>query len=231
MSEQSHLSEEQEAWFATILDLPHGTPAHDTFGRVFAALDPDQFEACFREWVAGVGARLGLDRAGDGAGRVVALDGKTLRRSHDRRRGTAALHLVSAWASEARLVLAQRAAHAKASELGALPAVLQLLALEGCIVTIDAMGTHTSSAQAIVDKEADYVLALGFVTAHPAVTSAILGPRTLDHLHAQLAAADTVLSADVIDAIDAIVAPGVDLAAHEKFDTSPALLDPSLRRR
>jgi aryl-alcohol dehydrogenase-like predicted oxidoreductase len=74
-------------------------------------------------------------------------------------------------------------------------------------------------------------LALGFVTAHPAVTSAIIGPRTLDHLHSQLAAADTVLSADVLDAIDAIVAPGVDLAAGEKFDTPPALLDPALRRR
>jgi aryl-alcohol dehydrogenase-like predicted oxidoreductase len=74
-------------------------------------------------------------------------------------------------------------------------------------------------------------LALGFVTAHPAVTSAIIGPRTLDHLRSQLAAADTVLSADVLDAIDTIVAPGVDLAAHEKFDTPPALLDPSLRRR
>jgi aryl-alcohol dehydrogenase-like predicted oxidoreductase len=74
-------------------------------------------------------------------------------------------------------------------------------------------------------------LALGFVTAHPAVTSAIIGPRTPDHLRAQLAAADTVLSADVLDAIDAIVAPGVDLAAHEKFDTPPALLDASLRRR
>jgi aryl-alcohol dehydrogenase-like predicted oxidoreductase len=74
-------------------------------------------------------------------------------------------------------------------------------------------------------------LALGFVTAHPAVTSAIIGPRTLDHLHFQLAAADTVLTADVLDAIDAIVAPGTDLAAHEKLDTPPALLDPSLRRR
>ena len=74
-------------------------------------------------------------------------------------------------------------------------------------------------------------LALGFVTAHPAVTSAIIGPRTLEHLHSQLAAADTVLSADVLDAIDAIVAPGTDLAADEKFDTPPALLDPSLRRR
>ena len=74
-------------------------------------------------------------------------------------------------------------------------------------------------------------LALGFVTAHPAVTSALIGPRTLDHLDSQLAAADTVLSADVLDAIDEIVAPGTDLAAHEKFDTPPALLDPSLRRR
>ena len=74
-------------------------------------------------------------------------------------------------------------------------------------------------------------LALGFVTAHPAVTSALIGPRTLDHLHSQLAAADTVLSADVLDAIDTIVAPGTDLAPHEKFDTPPALLEPSLRRR
>jgi aryl-alcohol dehydrogenase-like predicted oxidoreductase len=74
-------------------------------------------------------------------------------------------------------------------------------------------------------------LALGFVTAHPAVTSAIIGPRTIDHMHSQLAAADTVLSADALDAIDAIVAPGVDLAAHEKFDTPPALLDAAQRRR
>ena len=74
-------------------------------------------------------------------------------------------------------------------------------------------------------------LALGFVTAHPGVTSAIIGPRTLGHLDSQLAAADTVLPADVLDAIDSVVAPGVDLAAHEKFDTPPALLDPALRRR
>lgn len=74
-------------------------------------------------------------------------------------------------------------------------------------------------------------LALGFVPAHPAVTGALIGPRTLEHLQSQLAAADTVLSADVLDAIDKIVAPGVDLAAHEKNDAPPALLEPSLRRR
>jgi aryl-alcohol dehydrogenase-like predicted oxidoreductase len=74
-------------------------------------------------------------------------------------------------------------------------------------------------------------LALGFVTAHPAVTSALIGPRTLDHLHSQLASADTVLTADVLDEIDAVVAPGIDLAPDEKFDTPPALLDPALRRR
>ncbi|MFI5992763.1 aldo/keto reductase [Streptomyces sp. NPDC051362] len=87
---------------------------------------------------------------------------------------------------------------------------------------------------AVVADEAGLTLiqlALGFVTAHPAVTSALVGPRTTDHLNAQLAAADIVLSADVLDAIDAIVAPGTDLAAHEKFDTPPALLDPALRRR
>ncbi len=129
-----------------------------------AALDPTQFEACFREWVAGVAERLGWDagseEAKDGVRRVIALDGKTLRRSHDRGGGLRALHLVSVWAAEARLVRAQRAVRAKANELGALPEVLQLLALEDCIVTIDAMGYHASLAQAIVDKEADYVLAL-----------------------------------------------------------------------
>ncbi|MEW1588489.1 aldo/keto reductase [Micromonospora vinacea] len=93
---------------------------------------------------------------------------------------------------------------------------------------------HAVEQLATVADEAGLTLiqlALGFVTAHPAVTSAIIGPRTIDHLHAQLAAADTVLPADVLDAIDAIVAPGVDLAAAEKFDTPPALLDPARRRR
>ncbi|KWV33063.1 aldo/keto reductase [Micromonospora rifamycinica] len=103
-------------------------------------------------------------------------------------------------------------------------------------LTVDANRTRLDAVEQLT-KVADAAgltliqLALGFVTAHPAVTSAIIGPRTMDHLHSQLAAADTVLTADVLDAIDAIVAPGVDLAPDEKHDTPPALLDPALRRR
>ncbi len=137
-------------WFATFLDLPHGIPSHDTFGRLFSALDPEQFERCFRSWTHGIAGALGTQ--------VIALDGQTLRRAHDA--GDRPLQVVSAWASEARLVLAQRAVRDKSNELSALPEVLQMLALEGCIVTIDAMGTHANIAQMIVDKGADYVLAL-----------------------------------------------------------------------
>ncbi len=134
--------------------MPQGIPSHDTFGRVFAALDPDRFEACFRGWVAGVHAATGVDAE------VIAIDGKEARRSHDRGAGKAVLRLVSAWATGARVVLAQRAVADKASELGALPEVLGLLALEGCIVTIDAMGCHAPIAHAIIDGGGDYVLAL-----------------------------------------------------------------------
>jgi len=144
----------KRAWFDTFLDVPQGIPSHDTFGRVFAALDPDRFEACFRDWVAGVHAATGVEAE------VIAIDGKEARRSHDRGAGKAALRLVSAWATGARVVLAQRAVADKASELGALPEVLRLLALDGCIVTIDAMGCHANIAQAIVEGGGDYVLAL-----------------------------------------------------------------------
>lgn len=145
------------AWLRTFLALPHGIPAHDTFGRVFAALDPEQFQQCFLGWVQAVVART----AGPGTpGQVVAVDGKTLRRSHDRTNGKAALHLVSAWATEHRLVLGQVAVEAKANEITAIPEVLRLLALDGCLVTIDAMGCQTAIAQTILDQGADDVLAL-----------------------------------------------------------------------
>jgi predicted transposase YbfD/YdcC len=139
-------------WFSQFLKLPNGIPSHDTFGRVFAALDPVEFQRCFLEWVQAVQVLT--------AGQVIAVDGKTLRRSHDRRRGKAALHLVSAWASANRLVLGQVATDAKSNEITAIPELLRLLDLKGCIVTIDAAGTQTAIAEQIVAGEGDYVLAL-----------------------------------------------------------------------
>jgi predicted transposase YbfD/YdcC len=144
-------------WLRTFLALPNGIPAHDTFGRVFAALDPAQFQQCFLQWVQATVARTNGRLT---PGQVVALDGKTLRRSHDRTNGKAAIHLVSAWATENRLVLGQVKVADKSNEITALPALLQVLALEGCIVTIDAMGCQTAIAQTIIDQGADYVLAL-----------------------------------------------------------------------
>lgn len=139
-------------WFASFLDLPHGIPSHDTFNRVFAALDPAQFQAGFAGWIAAVTAVL--------PAQVIALDGKTLRRSHDRRSGKAAIHMVSAWAATNRLVLAQVKVDDKSNEITALPLLLRQLAISGCIVTIDAMGCQRAIAQQIVEQGGAYVLAL-----------------------------------------------------------------------
>jgi predicted transposase YbfD/YdcC len=141
----------KEAWFTELLNLPNGIPSHDTFGRVFAPLDPKQFEASFFQWMEGISQTV------QG---VIAIDGKTLRRSHDRAAGKKALHLVSARAVENRLVLAQIATEEKSNEITAIPLLLQQLALAGCIVTIDAMGTQTKIAEQIMDQQGDYALAL-----------------------------------------------------------------------
>jgi predicted transposase YbfD/YdcC len=142
----------KEAWLRTFLALPGGIPSHDTFGRVFARLDPEELRRCFLTWVAAV--------VGAPSEQVVAVDGKTLRGSHDRRRGTSALHLVSAWATASDLVLAQVAVDTKSNEITAIPALLRLLSLEGATVTIDAMGCQTAIAAQIVDQGANYVLTL-----------------------------------------------------------------------
>jgi predicted transposase YbfD/YdcC len=141
----------KEVFFTELLALPNGIPSHDTFGRVFALIDPKQFEASFVQWVQGISKTVKG---------VVAIDGKTLRRSHDQTTGKKALHLVSAWAVENRLVLAQLATEEKSNEITAIPLLLQQLALNGCIVTIDAMGTQTKIAKQIIEQDGDYALAL-----------------------------------------------------------------------
>src|SRR6266516_1382033 len=141
----------KEAWLTEVLKLPNGIPSHDTFGRVFAHIDPKQFEASFHHWVQGISTSI------QG---VIAIDGKTSRRTHDHATGKKALHLVSAWAEENRLVLAQLATEEKSNEITAIPLLLQQLALAGCIVTIDAMGTQTKIAHQIIEQEGEYALAL-----------------------------------------------------------------------
>jgi predicted transposase YbfD/YdcC len=141
----------KEAFFTDLLTLPNGIASHDTFGRVFALIDPKQFEASFVQWVQGISQTVKG---------VAAIDGKTLRRSHDHEAGKKALHVVSAWAVENRLVLAQLATQEKSNEITAIPILLRQLALAGCIVTIDAMGTQTKIAAQIVEQEGEYALAL-----------------------------------------------------------------------
>jgi predicted transposase YbfD/YdcC len=139
-------------WFATFLDLPHGIPSHDTFNRVFAALDPVQFRACFLHWMQAVAGML--------PGHVIAVDGKTVCGSHDHRSGKAAIHMVSAWASANRLVLTQMPVDEKSNEITALPEVLHSLALAGCVVTIDAIGCQREIARQVLDQDGTYILAL-----------------------------------------------------------------------
>jgi predicted transposase YbfD/YdcC len=139
-------------WFQTFLELPNGIPSHDTFTRVFARLDPEQFQACFLGWMKAVREGIG--------GQVIAIDGKVLRRSHDKGVGKTAIDLVSAWATANRLVLGQVKVDEKSNEITAIPHLLAALEVSGCIVTIDAMGCQTEIAEQIIDREADYVLAL-----------------------------------------------------------------------
>ena len=142
----------KEEWFRSFLDLPNGIPSHDTFGDVFSRLDPDRFQECFMEWSQAVADLL--------PGEVVAIDGKAVRRSHDKRAGKQAIHLVSAWAAANTLTLGQVKTDQKSNEITAIPRLLELLELNGCIVTIDAMGCQKEIAQGILDRGADYLLAV-----------------------------------------------------------------------
>lgn len=151
-TEMAEWGEANEDWLRSFLELPNGIPSHDTFGDVFAKLDTAEFKKCFISWVDAI--RTVTD------GEVIAIDGKTLRRSHNRRAGQRALHLVSAWARRNRLTLGQVKVDGKSNEIKAIPELLRLLHLQGCIVTIDAMGTQKEIAKQICEQGADYVLAL-----------------------------------------------------------------------
>ena len=131
------------------LALPNGIPSHDTFRRVFMLIDPNAFEACFTAWVRGI-TPLGEQE-------VVAIDGKTVRRSFDRGREQSPLHLVSAWASEQGLVLGQRRVDDKSNEITAIPELLDVLSLEHTLVTLDAMGCQTAIAQRILERQAETI--------------------------------------------------------------------------
>ena len=131
----------KQPWLKTFLALPNRIPSHDTFRRVFMLLDPDAFEACFAKWAQSLAA--GVERE------VIAVDGKTVRRSGSRRREHGPLHLVSAWASGRGLALGQREVDGKSNEIAAIPELLDILRLDGCIVTLDAMGGQKAIAARI----------------------------------------------------------------------------------
>ena len=151
-TEVERFGQAKRAWFEGFLALPGGIPSHDTFGRLFAALDPEAFREAFRKWTASVSRHTD--------GEVIALDGKTLRGSANPATAAPALHLVTAWAATNRLVLAQLPTASHSNEITALPRLLRLLYLNGCIVTIDAAGCQRAIARQIRQQQGHYVLAL-----------------------------------------------------------------------
>lgn len=142
----------RQKWLSKFLELPRGIPSHDTFGRVFERLDPREFQNSFIQWIESVTAKTN--------GRIIAIDGKTLRRSHDKSNDKKAIHMISAWASSNQMVLGQFKTEEKSNEITAIPFLLKLLDISGCIITIDAMGTQKKIAKTIIDKGGDYILAV-----------------------------------------------------------------------
>jgi hypothetical protein len=141
----------KEGFLRGFLKLRNGLPSHDTFSRLFRRLDPDQFRACFQRFMA---------RFAENCRGVIAIDGKVVRRSFDTASAKSPLHMVSAWGCEQRLMLAQIATDAKSNEITAVPKLLEMLSLKGCIVTVDALNCQRDIAQQIVDQGGDYALAL-----------------------------------------------------------------------
>jgi len=142
----------KQEWLETFLELTNGIPSHDTFERMFARLRPEQLQQCFLSWVQAV--------FNISDGQLISLDGKTLRGSYDRGGKQGMIHMVSAWASQNRLVLGQRKVNEKSNEITAIPELLKVLDLNGAVVSIDAMGCQTEIAAQIVSQQGDYVLAL-----------------------------------------------------------------------
>jgi predicted transposase YbfD/YdcC len=167
----------KDAFLVGVLDLPGGVPRKDVFRRVLMALKPAAFQACFADWLGAMRAKAAAARVAEQP--VLAVDGKTARRSHDRRCGLSALHSVSIWASEFGLSLGQVACAEKSNEITAIPELLWLVDIDRAIITIDAMGAQRAIAQQIVAAEGDYVLALNGnqETLHQAV---------IDHIDEQL---------------------------------------------
>ncbi len=139
-------------WLKQFLELPNGIPSHDTFSRVFARLNPQQFQQCFLNWIKSINQMTD--------GEVIAIDGKSLRHSYDKEAGLSAIHMVSAWATGNRLVLGQVKVNKKSNEITAIPELIKVIELSGCIVTIDAMGCQKEITNLIAEKDADYIITL-----------------------------------------------------------------------
>lgn len=151
-TDMEEFGEAKQEWLGKYLELPHGIPSHDTFGRVFSLLDPQAFGDCFMGWAAALHEAT--------KGEVIALDGKSLRHSFDTAAGQSALHLVSAWATENGIALGQMKVDGRSNEITALPELLKLLDVKGCVVTIDAMGCQKELAKQVIEQGGDYVFCL-----------------------------------------------------------------------
>ena len=182
----------------SFLRLEHGAPSHDTFSRLFRLLDPEQFRDCFQRFMA---------RFAEASQGVVAIDGKVLRRSFDKASGKSALHMVSAWGCEQRLVLGQVATDAKSNEITAVPKLLKMLRLEGTVVTVDALNCQRDIAQQVIDQKGDYVMALkrNQGTLHDDVrvflddptTELCVSDRTVDADHGRIETRTSMVSSDI----------------------------------